>query len=164
MKQGYKREGITFDDSIGSWQQEGKLIWFAKNFYDGEGTTGVGGFGYFDTGERKLHLFQPREIVDWSVSALSVGADAVWMALVDNGEYGGLSGGLLRYDRKTGVFRKVALPDIAASLIQEGNEVIAATDFGLAVVNEGEVERYFVDVTTDGRLRVARAIIMVDTR
>ncbi len=157
VRQGYKREGITFDDSIGPWQQESGLIWFAKNFYDGEGTTSVGGFGYFDTGDRKLHLFQPPEIADWSVSAMSAGPDAVWMALVDNGEYGGSSGGLLRYDRQSETFRKVALPDIAADLVQEGAQVLAATDFGLAVVNGVDVERYFIDVTTDGRLRVARA-------
>ena len=162
VKQGYKREGITFDDSIGPWQREGERIWFAKNFYDGEGTTGVGGFGYFDTAGRKLHLFQPPEIADWSVLAMSVGGDAVWMALVENEEYGSSSGGLLRYDRKTEALHKVALPDITASLVQDGNEVLAATDFGLAVVNGDEVERDFVDVTSDGRLRIARATIMAD--
>jgi hypothetical protein len=84
------------------------------------------------------------------------------MALVENEEYGSSSGGLLRYDRNTEALHKVALPDITASLVQDGNEVLAATDFGLAVVNGDEVERDFVDVTSDGRLRIARATIMAD--
>ena len=33
-------------------------IWFGKAFYDGEGTTGVGGLGYFDT--RAKQFFQLR--------------------------------------------------------------------------------------------------------
>ena len=159
VKDGYKKEGITLEDKLGPWQRDGDHIWFAKNFYDGEGTTGVGGFGYFDTGEGKLHLFEPPDIVNWSVSAMSVGPEAVWLALVDNGEYGGMPGGLLRYDRQTEVVRKIALPDIAGTLIPAGDKILAATDFGMAVISGDHVNRYFVDVTTDGRLRIAHATV-----
>src|ERR1035437_214942 len=80
VKDGYVRAGTEIEDSIGPWQEDGQ-IWFGKTFYDGEGSTGVGGFGYFDMNERRLHMFAPPEIADRSVSAINVGPDAAWMAL-----------------------------------------------------------------------------------
>lgn len=157
VKDGYVRGATDIHDSIGPWQQEEGRIWFGKSFYDGEGSTGVGGFGYFARNEGRLNMFEPPEIADWSVSAIDVGPDAVWMALVRNGEYGGSSGGLLRYDRQTGAVRRFGLPDIGVRLIGAGGKIVAATDFGLAVVEGDQVRRYFVDYTTDGRLRVAPA-------
>lgn len=157
VKDGYVRGGTEVKESIGPWQQEEERIWFGKTFYDGEGSTGVGGFGYFDINERKFHIFSPPEIADWSVSAIDVGPDAAWMALVQNGEYGGSSGGLLRYDRQSGTVRRLGLPDVALRIVRAGGNILAATDFGLAVVEGDGVKRYFVDRTTDGRLRVATA-------
>jgi hypothetical protein len=157
VKNGNLRANSEIHDSIGPWQQEDGRIWFGKSFYDGEGSTGVGGFGYFDRNERKLHMFQPPEIADWSVSAINVGPDAAWMALAHNGEYGGSSGGLLRYDRQSGELRRFELPDIGLRLIRVGEKILAATNFGLAVVESDRVTRYFIDRTTDGRLRVAPA-------
>ena len=59
VKDGYRREGTELNESIGPWQREDGRIWFGKTFYDGEGSTGVGGFGYFDEEEKKLQLFNP---------------------------------------------------------------------------------------------------------
>jgi hypothetical protein len=157
VKDGYGRAGTEIKDSIGPWQQEDGRIWFAKTFYDGEGSTGVGGFGYFDISKGRLRMFAPSEIADWSVSAIDVGPDAVWMALVQNGEYGGSSGGLLRYDRQTDAVRRLGLPDITVRLIRAEGKILAATDFGLAVIAADEVKRYFIDRTMDGRLRVVPA-------
>jgi hypothetical protein len=157
VKNGYVRAGTQIQDSIGPWQQEDGRIWFGKSFYDGEGSSGVGGFGYFDMNERRLQLFAPPEIADWSVSAIDVEPDAAWLALVRNGEYGGSSGGLLRYDRHSGTVSRFAFPDIGVRLIRVGKILLAATDFGLAVVQGDRVKRYFVDRTTDGGLRVAPA-------
>jgi hypothetical protein len=157
VKDGYVRQGTDLAESIGPWHREDGRIWFAKTFYDGEGTTGVGGFGYFDQKEKKLQLFDPPEIADWSVSAMDVTPDAIWMALVNNGEYGGSSGGLLRYDRHTNAARRLPLPDIALRLDHMNGKILAATDFGLAVVEDDQITRFFVDQTTDGTWRVVPA-------
>jgi hypothetical protein len=157
VNNGYKREGTELNESIGPWQREDGRIWFGKTFYDGEGSSGVGGFGYFDQQDRKLHLFEPPEIADWSVSALDVTPDAVWMALVNNGEYGGSSGGLFRFDRRTDAARRLSLPDIALRLAHIDGKILAATDFGFAVVEGDRITRFFVDQTTDGRWRVVPA-------
>jgi hypothetical protein len=124
---------------------------------DGEGHTGVGGFGYFDAELEEYRLFSPPEIVNWSVSAIGVEADAVWMALVNNGEWGGTSGGLLRFDRQSQAVQQFALPDIATACLRVGDSIVFPTSFGIALVEGGEVKRYFVDRTSDGRWRVAPA-------
>ena len=158
VKNGYVRQGTELNESIGPWQREEGGIWFGKTFYDGEGSTGVGGFGYFDEKKKKLQLFYPPEIADWSVSALDVTPDAIWMGLVNNGEYGGSSGGLLRYDRHTNEARRLSLPDIALRLAHINGDILAATDFGIAVVQGDNITRFFVDQKTDGRWRVVPAI------
>jgi hypothetical protein len=157
VKDGYRREGTELKESTGPWQRENGRIWFGKAFYDGEGSSGVGGFGYFDEKEKKLQLFNPPEIADWSVSALDVTPDAVWMALVDYGEYGGLTGGLLRYDRHSSAARRLPLPDIALRLAHIKGRTLAATDFGFALVEGDQITRFFVDQTTDGRWQVVPA-------
>jgi len=157
VKDGYKREGTQLVESIGAWQREDGKIWFGKTFYDGEGSSGVGGFGYFDEKDKKLQLFSPPEIADWSVSAIDVTPGAVWMALVDNGEYGGSSGGLLRYDRHGGASRRITLPDLALRLTHVSGKTLAATDFGFAVVEGDQIARFFVDQTTDGQWAVVQA-------
>jgi hypothetical protein len=157
VQDGCTRETTSIQDSVGPWQSEGGRTWFGKTFYDGEGSTGVGGFGYVDWNDGKLHLFAVPEIADWSVSAIAVAPDAVWMALVANGEWGPSSGGLLRYDRQTVAVRRFELPDVAVQMIRSGGKILAATDFGLAVVESNRVQRYFVDRTTDGRLQVVAA-------
>ncbi len=160
VSEGFKREVIDLKDTIGPWQREGSRIWFGKNFYDGEGSTGVGGFGYFDTAEHKIRVFNPPELVDWSVSALDVQPDAIWMALVYNTEYGGSAGGVLRYDRQTETIRRFPLPDIAHGIVQAGGKTVIATNFGFAVIDGDQLTRYFIDRTTDGRLRIAAATVL----
>jgi hypothetical protein len=76
---------------------------------------------------------------------------------VPHGEYGGSPGGVLRYDRKTQTVRKYELPDAIYSLCTSGNRMLIATSSGIAVIDGDQIKRYFVDHTTDGRLRVAEA-------
>lgn len=156
VKNGYGAEA-KIEDSIGPWRRDGERIWFGKSFYDGEGYTGVGGFGYYDVATRKLRLFTPPEVADWSISAMDVAEDAVWLGLVRGGEWGGSSGGLLRFDRALETVLAVRLGDISGGLVRVGNRLLAATDFGIAMVDGDAVRRYFVDVTTDGRLRFVSA-------
>jgi hypothetical protein len=53
--------------------------------------------------------------------------------------------------------RRFEFPDVVVQLIRAGGKILAATDFGIAVVEGDRVKRYFIDRTTDGRLQVAAA-------
>ena len=159
VESGYSRKVAQIADSVGPWEQEGQLVWFAKNFPDEEGQTGVGGFGYFDLETRKFHMIPTQEIVNWSVSAMSVAPDAVWLALVENGEYGSTGGGLLRYDRQSGAVQRFRSKDITIQLVRQGDMVLAATSEGIMVMEAGHARRYFLDRTRERKLKISRADI-----
>jgi hypothetical protein len=156
VKDGYSPDS-RINEHIGPSELEGNRLWFGKTFYDGEGWTGVGGFGYFDAETSTYRLFAPNEIADWSVSALDVAEDAIWLALVQRGEWGDTGGGLLRFDRRSETVQELDLPDIVNLCLRVGERLLFATDFGIAVAENGRVRRYFVDRATDGSLHVAEA-------
>ena len=153
----YLRNNTTIDEKIGPVQAEGDKLWFGKAFYDGEGNSGVGGFGYFDATDRQYHLFAPPELADYSVSAICIEPDAVWMGIVNSGEYGGSPAGVLRYDRMAQTVQRYELPDAVYGLTMSGNRTLVQTSSGMAVIDGEEIRRYFLDRTTDGRLRIAEA-------
>ena len=159
VSNGYRREGTEMNERIGPWQIVDGTLWFAKTFYDGEGMTGVGGFGYFDVQERRYRLFSPAAIRDWSVSAMLVEPDAVWLGLVHNGEYGSTGGGVLRFDRHTQQVTHYELREIVHQFARIQGRLLMATDFGAAVLDGTSLGRFFVDQTSDGRLRVAEALV-----
>jgi hypothetical protein len=64
---------------------------------------------------------------------------------------------LLRYDRYNSAARRLPLLDIVLRLAHIDGKILAATDFGFAVVEGGQITRFFVDQTTDGRYRVIPA-------
>jgi hypothetical protein len=145
VQNGYNREITTIKESEGLWQLEGQRIWVGKTFYDGEGFTGVGGFGYYDRRTQRFTMFAPKEMVDWSVSAMQVNPDAVWLGLAQRGEWGDSAGGLVKYGRAARIVTRFALPDVVRDMVAVENAIVAATEGGIAVIDNGRVRRYFVD-------------------
>src|SRR6266516_1382275 len=70
-------------------------------FYDGEGTTGVGSIGYFDTRTKRFTMFSIPELANWSVSVLFVETDVVWAGLVTYPDGATRRGALLPYNLPT---------------------------------------------------------------
>lgn len=130
-------------------------LWFGKVFADGEGLTGVGGFGYFDLKRKAFRVFSPAEARDFSVNALLVEKEAVWLGLVRNGEWGSTGAGLLRFDRATEKVERFPIREIVGGIGRAGEWLVLATEFGVAVLEGGVVRRYFVD---EGGKRVVEAL------
>lgn len=158
VRDGYRRQDTIIDETIGPWQIVNGTLWFAKTFYDGEGHTGVGGFGYFDTKELKYRIYSPAEIVDWSATAMLVEPEAVWLALASNGEYRTDGGGLLRFDRATHKGQRIEFREVVSEMACVGDHLLLATDFGAAVVKDHSVRRFFLDQTTGGQWQVSEAV------
>lgn len=153
-----KRFPLPESTGIGPRQIVDDTLWFAKTFYDGEGLTGVGGFGSFDTQAREYRLYSPAEIKQWSATAMLVEPDAIWLGLAHRGEYGGSGGGILRFDRSTQKVNRLVLQETVSEIARAGDRLVIATGFGAALLDGGKLRRFFVDETTDGRLRVAEAL------
>ena len=143
-----------FGEVIGPHQMEGNRLWFGKTFYNAEGVTGVGGFGYFDAATRTYRLYSPPEIYDWSVSGVLVERDSVWLALYHRGENGNSAGGLLRWDRQTERIERFAVESVIGVIVRKGDTLYLAATDGIVTLRAGRVASYFVDRTADGSYRV----------
>jgi hypothetical protein len=117
----------------------------------------VGGFGYFDPVTTKYVLFTSPEIQDWSVSAILAEADAVWLALVHHGEYRDTGGGVLRFDRATQSYKRFESPGYISKILRVGDRLLLPNHLGIDTIDTTGLKRYFVDKTTDGRMRIAIA-------
>ncbi|HEX3745463.1 MAG TPA: hypothetical protein VHW09_16080 [Bryobacteraceae bacterium] len=142
-------------EEIGPHQTDGALLWFGKTFYDAEGATGVGGFGYFDPATASYHLYAPREMTAWSVSAILVEPDCIWLALYARSEYGNYPGGLLRWDRNTQSIRRWEMPWIATGIGRGHDGIYLGTTNGIAAVRGDGLISWFVDRSDDGQYRMA---------
>ncbi len=160
VKDGYLRDQTKLEVTIGPWLIFEETVWFGQSFYDGEGNSGVGGFGYFDTLKGRFEILAPLEIVNSSVTAILVEQAAVWLATATHGEWGGTSDGLLRFDRATNSIEKIELRDIVVGILRVGGRLLLATSFGPAILEDGKVRRFFVDRVTSGGLRVVEATIV----
>lgn len=143
------------NEEIGPHQVEGDRLWFGKTFYNSEGSTGVGGFGYFDAAAARYQLYSPPEIQRWSVSAMLVETDCVWLALYRRGEYGNNSGGLLRWDRVSNGVERFAVTDLVNSIACAGGAIYLGADDGIVALNGDRIVSYFVDRATGCRYEIA---------
>lgn len=134
----YERQEV-----IGPHQVEGDKIWFGNNFYDGEGDTGVGAFGYFDTSARQYTLFSPPEVAPYEVSAILVEPDAVWLGLDSFTEdISTVPGGLVRWDRATHATHFYPLEFAITKIQRQGDALRLETRYGHALFRDGIVRRF----------------------
>jgi hypothetical protein len=150
---GYSQPYTRIEERVGAYQRDGDQFWVARAFYDGEGTTGVGGIGTVDAAGRYAFLHIP-ELFDWSVEGLLVEPDAIWAGRVNHPEGADRSGGLLRYDRRTRKVRLYDVPDVIHSIARVGDAIFLGTRHGLYVIGNGTRTRFRAEPDIDGRFIV----------
>ncbi|MCJ7502401.1 MAG: hypothetical protein MUP80_05010 [Acidobacteriia bacterium] len=131
VSHGYTREQTKIEEGIGPFQLVGDKVWFGMSFYDGEGTTGVGGLGHFNISTKQFHVRYYPEMADWSASAILVEDRYIWLGLFRRPEGAPYSGGLARFDRKHGAFRVIAIPAIVNKILRVGEVLYLATTEGI---------------------------------
>ena len=142
---------VELNEEIGPSQLVGDRLWFGKTFYDGEGLSGVGGFGYFDPQEQSFVEFSPPEIWQWSASALLVEDGVVWIGRFRRPEGASYSGGLLRYDLKEGEVSEFDVGEIIRQIKRWGGKLYIASDGGIYVMDElGRIDRYVFEPALGG--------------
>ena len=115
-------------------------VWFGLSYYDGEGSTGIGGVGRFDPRTRRSELRRPELLRNTSIAHLLHDGEYLWFGTVGRHECLGTPPtlGLVRYDWKTG--RALTFLDendgpcglLVNGLLQLGDDVWIATDLGLS--------------------------------
>jgi|GEM_PF-2659581 len=141
----------------GPLQVDGSRIWFGKTFYDGEGTSGVGGVGYFDTINSKYTFLKIPELAPWSVSALLLDDQILWIGLVGHPEGSDYSGGLLRHDLKIGGTRKYPIDDVVLRIKRWNGRTYLTTSGGAALLEEDRlIARYLSEPDANGKFVLLR--------
>jgi hypothetical protein len=152
---GYVRDGTILEEKPGPYQIVGSRIWFGKVFYDGEGTSGVGGLGYFDTTTSQYRFVQVPGLADWSVSAILIEPDAAWIGLVGYPEGEPYTGGLIRYEFRSRTTRKFAIEEVIHQIVRWQDRLYVATKNGAYLVQGGRlVKRYRVEPNIDNRFTI----------
>jgi hypothetical protein len=149
---GFDEKNTTLDERPGPYQIVGSRIWFGKAFYDGEGTTGVGGLGYFETNTSQYSFLPVHGLADWSASAILVEEDAAWIGLVGYPEGEDYGGGLIRYDFKSRASRKFPTEEVIYQIVRWKDRVYVATKNGAYLVQGNRLaKRYRVEPNIDNR-------------
>jgi len=155
VRDGYTRDS-KIDERVGVYQAVGERIWFGKAFYDGEGTTGVGSIGYFDTRTKRFTMFSSPELANWSVSALFVETDVVWAGLVTYPEGATRSGGLIRYNLSTRNVRRYDLPDSTLTMFRQNDAFFIGTSNGLYILRNNRLTRFRFEPDLNGKFEPVR--------
>ena len=144
-------------ETPGPLQMDGSRIWFGKTFYDGEGTSGVGGAGYLDTVTAKYTFLKIPELARWSVSSLLLDDHTLWIGLVGHPEGADYSGGLLLNDLVTGNTRKYPIDDVVLRIKRWNGRIYLTTGGGAAVI-EGDrlIARYLSEPDVNGAFVLLR--------
>jgi hypothetical protein len=152
VKNGYG-SNTKFEERIGAWQAEDGGFWFARTFYDGEGSSGVGAVGLLSRSSEYSFLTIPA-LFDWSVDVMLVEPDVLWAGLVMHGEGADGSGGLLRYDRKTHASQIEHIPGVILRIVRVADAVFLGTTHGLYVLRNGTIVWHHMEPDVSGRLVV----------
>lgn len=137
---GYTKDSTTLEVDIGPFQLVNKKLWFGTNFYDGEGTTGLGGIGYFDFETRKYNINYLKEIADWSTSSIYVDNEHIWVGLVSYPEGATYSAGLAKYNIKGGKIIKYAVPEITNVIYRFGDKLYLGTSDGIYILSHEKLQ------------------------
>jgi hypothetical protein len=154
IRNGWRPDAGSIQEEVGPFQVADGQLWFGRTFYDSEGTSGIGGFGYFDSQMRKYRLFSPPEIRNWSVSAILVEPDALWLSLFHRGEYGDSSGGVIRFDRATQHVSRHKLPSITNAITRYQGRLYFATSDGIAFLDSDRIREFLIDYAANGLPRL----------
>ncbi len=149
---GYDEKYTRFEDNIGPTVLTSEGLWFGKTFYDGEGTTGLGGIGLID--DSGLQMLRIPELFDWSVSDMLVEPATIWVGLVRHGEAPDDGGGLVEYSRRTRRARIHRVSGIINAITRVDDAIFVDASYGLYVVRGNARQRFWMEPAIDGTMKV----------
>lgn len=99
-------------------------IWFGLNFYEGQGSDGMGGIGFFDPHTRRIGILRHPALIDCSAERIEVDANQIRVLTSWHGELAhDICNGLVTIDRKT-LASTLQLPQGKVELIQQKDDVL----------------------------------------
>jgi hypothetical protein len=154
VKDGYRRDLTRIEERVTVWQRTANRIWFGRAFYDGEGLTGVGDLGYFETTSRQFTFLRLPEMAPWSTSALLIEGDVAWVGLLGDYEGPTRSNGLLRVDVRNRQTRRYEVQPVIRQIVRWNGVAYLATENGLFTLRGDRLTRYRFEPMLTGDLAI----------
>ena len=133
------------EQKVSACARDGDTTWLALGFYSGEGVTGVGGIGRYDSASRQLEVHRPEAIRRASATSIAVFGETVWVGTAGFHECVGYppKAGLIQY--KWGSLNKTANqfiggPEVCGFVVHDmlrvEDKLWVATDLGLTEITD----------------------------
>lgn len=115
---GYDESKYSFSEAVNGIEQSiGHMIlkdgriWFGITFYEGEGSEGVGGLGFFDLKTERFGILRAPFLLDCSITKLEFDENKLWILTNSRGEWGNSRcSGLVSYDISNGEYSTYTPP------------------------------------------------------
>jgi hypothetical protein len=133
---------LKLEPKIGPAALDGNTLWFVTTFYDGEGTSGLGGIGAFHLETNTYTMMHPRRLVPYAGSALLLDGDDVWIGMMTRPEGAAFGTGLLRFNRRTKETQRYEVLDYVYTIDRLGDAIYVGTVNGLYVVRGNALAHY----------------------
>ncbi len=151
---GYTEDITNVGNALGPWLVEGNQIWFGTTFYDGEGETGIGGFGTYDVTTSQINMAYLPEVASWSISTIFVSNETLSMGLVGHPEGAEYSGGLVQYHIKTQQTRHIDIPEIIQVITQVYDTLVLGTTNGVTLLQGQTLHTGTFDIDQENNYRL----------
>ena len=148
---GYTKDIAQVGNALGAWHVEGNQIWFGTTFYDGEGETGIGGFGRYDVVTNQIYMTYLPDVASWSMSTIFMSDGILSMGLVSHPEGVKYSGGLVQYDINTKHTQHFDVPGIIHVIREVNNTLVLGTTNGISLINGKTIQTGTFDVDQEGQ-------------
>jgi len=143
----------SISNAVGPFQFMDSKIWFGLTFYDGEGESGVGGYGYFDTETLQYNIEYKPKWADMSASAFYINGNSMWLGLYHQGEVN-YSGGVIRYDLQTGDITHFEIPEVVHVVKEWQGAVFFGTTNGVWILASGKMTQGYFTIDRKGNYRL----------
>lgn len=150
------------EQKIGACVQHGDYVYFGIEFYQGEGTSGIGGIGRYNLKTKEMDIRRPKVLRHTSVNHILYDGKDLWFGTVGHYECTGTppTKGLIRYEwdsRKTHRVRGLC-GFVVHGLMADEDALWMATDFGISRLARGRAgwgrwNHFVSDLTTDSGMR-----------
>ena len=151
VEDGYSKEDTSIETEIGASQIDGDRIRFGLGFYDGEGTTGVGGIGSFDLKSKKFEVTYLKDIAGFSVYSMLVEPDSIWLGLGVQPEGSVYPQGIAKISRKNKSVKLYKIPNLVNTIKRVGKAIYVGTTDGIVIYGDDGSTKYIkFSINMDG--------------
>ena len=145
LKLGY----VGFENEIGTYLVKNNKIIFGISFYDGEGSTGIGGIGFYDIRKRTYDIHYIKNIANKSIGEMFYYEDELWCTLYQGGEGAKYHFGVLKYNINNKKHQVYDIPGKVDVVVPWKDFVFVNTSKGFYQINDG-VKKGFFEINSAG--------------